>query len=229
MASSEAMDSKLPASSQDLPTSSPVSPLRPPTYRQNGQKERRNPSITPRRFTRFFTPISHSSAGLSLARQALHDITARNIRTHSNPLRPLCLTEQENEAATFPKDLKRRKLIHTPDSTPDHLRSKRSRRSSLSTTDGRVDEDLETNYFPSSPCGRALDTRIHEDIEEEDKHEDVVPRRPETLTRITRMSERGLSTRLLQLSFGSSMKASRAYHSLPAAGQSVLLIIDLIS
>ena len=219
MSPPDIIEAKQPAPSQELPVSGPTSPLRPPTYQQNGQKERRNPSITPRRFTRFFTPISRSSTGLSSARKALHDITAQNVRVHSTSLRPLCLNEEENDA-TLSRDLKRRKLIHTPDSTPGFSQSRRSRRrrSSLSITEGMADEDLETNYLPSSPCVRAVDNQIYEDVEEEDEIEDVIPKRPKPLTSITPMYDRGLSARLLQLSSGSCLKASRTYHSIPAAG-----------
>ena len=57
------------------PTSSPVLP---PVRKQDGSKPRKAPTITPRSFTRFFTPKSSLERGarIGASRQALRDITA---------------------------------------------------------------------------------------------------------------------------------------------------------
>ena len=57
------------------PTSSPVLP---PARKQDGSKPRKAPTITPRSFTRFFTPKSSLERGgrIGASRQALRDITA---------------------------------------------------------------------------------------------------------------------------------------------------------
>ena len=57
------------------PTSSPVLP---PARKQDGSKRRKAPTITPRSFTRFFTPKSSLERGgrIGASRQALRDITA---------------------------------------------------------------------------------------------------------------------------------------------------------
>lgn len=49
-----------------------------------GSKERRQPSITPRKFRRFFTPRSRVSADPSAARRALRDLTARALNRNQN-------------------------------------------------------------------------------------------------------------------------------------------------
>ena len=57
------------------PTSSPVLP---PPRKQDGSRPRKAPTITPRSFTRFFTPKSSLERGgrIGASRQALRDITA---------------------------------------------------------------------------------------------------------------------------------------------------------
>ena len=57
------------------PTSSPVLP---PARKQDDSKRRKAPTITPRSFTRFFTPKSSLERGgrIGASRQALRDITA---------------------------------------------------------------------------------------------------------------------------------------------------------
>src|ERR1700710_2194303 len=76
-AQSPPLPEELPVSTQ-LPA---VSPPQLPSSGNEGRKERRNPSITPRKFNRFFTPRSrsqsHGSVQLSSARQALLDITGQ--------------------------------------------------------------------------------------------------------------------------------------------------------
>lgn len=57
------------------PTSSPILP---PAKKQDGGKPRKAPTITPRSFTRFFTPKSSLERGgrIGASRQALRDITS---------------------------------------------------------------------------------------------------------------------------------------------------------
>lgn len=86
-------------------------------------KERRNPSITPRKFQRFFTPRSRVSEQPSAARKALHDLTApalNRYQTPSSPLKPLSDVdgEQHARAGLAARGTKRRKVHHTPESSP---------------------------------------------------------------------------------------------------------------
>ncbi|KAL2160646.1 hypothetical protein VTH06DRAFT_1334 [Thermothelomyces fergusii] len=90
------------------------SPPRAPSTRA---KERRNPSITPRKFQRFFTPRSRVPSEPSAARKALCDLTApalNRCQTPSSPLKPI-----SEESLPDPEDGhrgKRRKVNH---STPE--------------------------------------------------------------------------------------------------------------
>lgn len=101
------------------------SPPRLPTSRD---KERRNPSITPRKFRRFFTPRSRVSSKPSAARKALCDLTApalNRCQTPSSPLKPI---SEEQDPIGLPNIQdghrgKRRKVHHTPEKQTSHLPS----------------------------------------------------------------------------------------------------------
>ncbi len=92
-------------------------------YRLDSRKWKRQPSITPRKFHRFFTPRSHGRLAIKLPRGALEDITApANNRsgTPSSPVRPFSsLKGVESSPTTFTREMKRRKLLHTPSPSPD--------------------------------------------------------------------------------------------------------------
>lgn len=97
-----------------------------------GGKERRQPSITPRKFRRFFTPRSRVSADPSAARRALRDLTARALNRNQTPSSsplpisfnssPLAARDKSNrcpEALPSPRTTKRRKTGHqTPETSP---------------------------------------------------------------------------------------------------------------
>ncbi|KJR83817.1 uncharacterized protein SPSK_04000 [Sporothrix schenckii 1099-18] len=102
-----------------------------PSFADASGKERRQPSITPRKFRRFFTPRSRVSADPSAARRALRDLTARslnrNLNPSSSPLHfgssPLAARDKSNrcvdEASPLPRTTKRRKTGHqTPETSP---------------------------------------------------------------------------------------------------------------
>lgn len=211
---SEASDSPEPSISNSSPRGSPS---RPRAYGRNGQKERKPPSITPRKFTRFFTPRSHGPGRLSASRQALFDITApANNRggVQSSPLRPFrdISTQENNSPASFTRELKRRKVIHTPESSPD--------------------DPSPSKRFQSNP-----NFVFEDDSEREDESQDTLPMLPRTAQsslsrrlnmlsrnsppkRITQLDDRGLSGRLLQLSMGFSSGSRRQQFQYPVIGKS---------
>ncbi|KAK4238889.1 WD40-repeat-containing domain protein [Achaetomium macrosporum] len=99
----------------------------PPRLPPSRGKERRNPSITPRKFQRFFTPRSRVSSKPSAARKALCDLTApalNRCQTPSSPLKPI---SEDLGASDFPhfQDAhrgKRRKVqLATPEKSTGHL------------------------------------------------------------------------------------------------------------
>ncbi|RFU34939.1 hypothetical protein B7463_g1426, partial [Scytalidium lignicola] len=107
-------------SEPQLPPSSQPSASSPLSNGRSGRKERRNPSITPRKFNKFFTP---RTTRVSSGRHALYDITPpANNRSgiQSSPLRPFrAINGQENSPTGFTRELKRRKLLHTTEPSPD--------------------------------------------------------------------------------------------------------------
>ncbi|OAA60464.1 WD repeat protein [Niveomyces insectorum RCEF 264] len=122
---SSAVDS-VPSSQEEvvrLLSSSP--PRASQTLVQSGRKERRQPSITPRKFRRFFTPRSRVSAHPSAARRALRDLTARALNGSHTPL-PLYdvgSPDAPNVPHALPpsssRSAKRRKTGHfTPETSP---------------------------------------------------------------------------------------------------------------
>jgi hypothetical protein len=222
MSSCDSTENKQPASSQDLPLSSPQSSLsqqrHPPSYRQNGRKERRNPSITPKKFSRFFTPRSQRPQEPISTRPILNDITAPSNNRRgvlSSPIRFNSRAEKDENPSTFPRNFKKRKLLHTPDDTPNdtYAESKghggfeglRDRNQDV-LRDEDQDEDLQN--IQSSPCERAA----HVDQVEEGK-ECVEP-----LQRIVSIDERGLGGKLLQSMSGLPTRSRRQHHAYPVNG-----------
>lgn len=86
---------------------------------QQQPRQRKPPSITPRRFTRFFTPRTDGiRGGGGATRRVLFDLAgSTNSRNgiQSSPIRrPIPETAQENELPPLAGDNKRRKLTHEP-------------------------------------------------------------------------------------------------------------------
>jgi len=136
-------------------------------------------------------------------------------------VRPKSSGSQENQSPRpFERELKRRKLVHTPEGSPE--RSFLSKKRGV--TAGRKARDSSQN-LQSSPCERATrisafdevdEMSIMEEDEEEgtDEDEENLPSNP--LQRIVPLSDGGLGARLLQLSLGKSI---RQHHEYPVNGQ----------
>lgn len=188
----------------DLPSSSISSQ----TGTQPGERERRNPSITPRKFNRFFTPRSFGSSGAASSRNALGEINdpanSRDARQSSSSRPPRPMFGQENTPRVFTQDLKRRKLYHTPESSPERVGGKRQ---DLGLRHERSDDGYDN--IPSSPCERI--PRDLRSIQEEIRREPV--------ERIMQTEERGLSAHLLQLSINPGTSSRRQYLSYPVSGE----------
>ena len=185
------------------------SPPRPSTYKPNGRKERRDPSVTPRKFRRFFTPRTTGNIHISSARQALHEITGNPTLNHhitqSSPLRPFRnLGTLESSPVQIQRQYKRRKLFHTPEPSPEHGPKEHG---FLGVYEGNNDENV-----PSSPCQRAVLDMEH--IEEEAEPEEV-PREP--LKRIKKLSDRGISGQMLNMRISSSSRSRRQHYEYPVS------------
>ncbi|RWA14885.1 hypothetical protein EKO27_g180 [Xylaria grammica] len=187
--------------------------LSPP--RQRNGKERKDPSITPRKFKRFFTPRSRVPSQLSPARKALRDLGASTINQRyqtpapSSPLTPLFEEasreeEEEEEESVLQtcRASKRRKIRHTPESSPIRplpLGSSRSFEAAL-----------------LSPI-RSLSSSQEICASENEYSDDDLPMPSCPPKRLLPLASRGLSGQLAQRELGGLPRAGHAYMSYPAA------------
>lgn len=192
----------------DQGLNTPTLPISPP-----GRKTRANPSITPRKFRRFFTPRTQESTSatpkldLSTSRQALHEITGqpKRKRTQPSPLRndSIKTTKQEDSTTITPdskRGVKRRKLDSSP---APHIKEYGLKVSGWDSPSGQWPN------VPSSPCERAAEAGLEEvKIKEVRK-----PPKP-----IKQLPEYGLSARLLRMNIGSCTKSTRQYDAYPTNG-----------
>jgi hypothetical protein len=135
-----------PISSQNLNSS-------PPRATRSRRKEERAPSVTPRRFRKFFTPRSHGYQDtvllVKLYTKSLHPLN-RNV-TQSSPLRPFkSVNSKEDSPTSFIRGSKRQKTTHTPETSP----RKSFRQKTYSFPE--ADEDEHDEHLLSSPCERAV-------------------------------------------------------------------------
>ncbi|KAF7531910.1 hypothetical protein G7054_g8419 [Neopestalotiopsis clavispora] len=201
----------------------PTSPIRKDTRllsppRRNNGKERRNPSITPRKFRRFFTPrtgvSSHLASGhISPARKALRDLAAPTLNHRlqtpapSSPLKASSEYGQDDQDEnTIENDLraKRRKLQHTPESSPfqplhlEPLLPLTSEKPSVLLSPIQSIHSSQTT-LPD------LDESDCEDLDQK------------PIRRLAPISSRGFAGQLLQRGLGGRPCAGRSYMSYPAS------------
>ncbi len=199
-----------------LPSYKPrTSPQRSPPHTLSSKKEKRQPSVTPRKFTRFFTPRSHGPFAASSSRRALNDITApaRNRNgIQSSPLPPVNgFGGQENSQIAFTRDMKRRKLLHTPSPSPeDSSPEKSSKFSRPCDFHGEGVEEYSDIY--TSPYQPNTEERCNKE------HKQARSITCPPARRIQQLEARGLAGRLVQLSLGYSGRSTRQRFSKPAAG-----------
>ena len=181
--------------SQELPLSDPLTsstqpPL--PTYGLSSRKEQRNPSITPKKFTRFFTPRSQLSR--DSARRILNDITAPSNNRRGNlsrSVRSNSRADKDELSSTFSKGLKRRKLLHTPEDTPELTTAAREGQEKIEVLQDE-DSENELQNIQSSPCERAAQWG-----EERDEEDGIKVANEKSLQRIIQVGQRGPSGQLL--------------------------------
>jgi hypothetical protein len=188
-----------------------------PPRRSNG-KERRNPSITPRKFRRFFTPRPRVSSHLSLthispARKALRDLAGPRLNTRyqtpasSSPLKPHAEEDHiEDENAIQNTRVKRRKVHHTPDSSPcrpQHI---------------EIDNVQPSLDGPAllSPIQSLYSSQEVDGSDESESEDDLAEQQP--VKRLAPVTCRGLAGHLLQRETGGMPRAGRSYMSYPVAG-----------
>jgi hypothetical protein len=215
MPSSELADD---AGSQDIqvaPLSSQNPNYSPPRATRSSRKEQRPPSVTPRKFRKFFTPRSHGYQDSS-SRQALQELTApllnRNV-TQSSPLRPFkSVNSKEDSPTSFIRGSKRQKTTHTPETSP--RKSLRQKTYSFpEANEGEHDEHL-----LSSPCERAVPDASEIEREPVEEHQYQEPKEP--TKRIVSRVNKSLGGQLLDLSIRSSLGRRSQNHIYPVNGLS---------
>lgn len=193
------------------PMSSPS--RRPSSYGVNGQKERRQASITPRKFHRFFEPRTVHSINVGSTRRTLFDITpSANNRngTRSSPIRRNGnMSGDENSPTPFRRAYKRRRVIpsvlsHEPIEADDESAS------SIFPPD--VQSEVDDDPFASQ-------TTLDSPPDSPSKFaQRMVPRSmPER--RIERVEDRGISGKMLHLNISSNASTRRQHHIYPVAGK----------
>lgn len=184
--------------------------LSPP--RQRSGKERKDPSITPRKFRRFFTPRSRVSSHISPARKALRDLGAPTInqRYHtpapSSPLQPVFEEGPEDEHSELPSCSisKRRKIqhAHTPESSP------------LRPSPSKASHGLESSLLSPIRSLHSSQGRCESDDENSDSE---LPEPSYPPKRLLSLPRRGVAGQLAQRELGGLPRPGHAYMSYPAA------------
>jgi hypothetical protein len=189
----------------------------PPRMPPNRGKERRNPSITPRKFKRFFTPRPRVSSKPSAARRALRDLTApalnRCLTPMSSPLKPIseeiAPDELVSEAAT--RGYKRRKFQHTPESSP--LRSTLRLESPPALLCAPDTKPALLSPIESRPPSQSNRELGDSDVESEDD----LPTQLLPIRRPVPLANRGMSAQLVQRMTGGVPRGGHASLSCPVA------------
>lgn len=212
------LPSSPPRKSAALSASLLSSPPRAPSSRG---KERRNPSITPRKFQRFFTPRSRVSSQPSAVRKALCDLTApalNRCQTPSSPLKPI---SEELNLPHF-QDAhrgKRRKFHHhpKPENQPSHLPSPLNSSPLLPTA--TLTPSLRSP-IQSLKSQQALPEDVYrdDDVSEDSEQEEPAAVAP-AHRRVLPLHRRGLGAQLVQRMTGAMPHASDRALECPVAGR----------
>ncbi|KAM7217828.1 WD40-repeat-containing domain protein [Rhypophila decipiens] len=189
----------------------------PPRLPPANGKERRNPSITPRKFQRFFTPRSRVSATPSAARRALRDLAGPALNRGLTPSSPLKPISEENRFADLLPNLqdsqrasKRRKTQHTPDRIPPcHLPTPLNTSPTIaeSSPSSRPTLGSPIGTLQSSRVASILDEGVSDDDDDEEQYE--LPTGPSELVRPVPLARRGMNGQLLQRMTGLSLTSDR--------------------
>ncbi len=199
------------------------SPLVPTSQALTSSRPKKKPTVTPRTFTRFFTP--RSSLGkrrkITSSRQALQDITSPAINRNATSARRKSLTFEpfpdvvplgyESGWSAKAASTKRRRILLSPDSTVDGSSPIRKSYETSSTLLGV--EQLDSIAREASPESDASNGEA-----KTDRHEDVAK------SRIRRQVWSRASTCMLARSLGNLEDLRSARKSDHCACQSSLLV-----
>ncbi|EAQ90617.1 hypothetical protein CHGG_02552 [Chaetomium globosum CBS 148.51] len=189
----------------------------PPRAPSTHGKERRNPSITPRKFQRFFTPRSRVSSKPSAARKALCDLTApalNRYQTPSSPLKPI----SEELYLPLPQEAhrgKRRKFNHsTPEKQTTYLPSPLQSSPLLPTADLRPGL---ASPIQSLRSRRALQDVVYRDDDVSEDEDEVPEVMAAPLKAPVPLHRWGLGAQLVQRMTGAMRFASEKALECPVA------------
>ncbi|KAK3325668.1 WD40-repeat-containing domain protein [Apodospora peruviana] len=189
----------------------------PPRIPPSEGKEKRNPSITPRKFQRFFTPRSRVSSKPSAARRALRDLGGHALNRGQTPSSPLKAISEENGQNELPslqddsRNTKRRKTQHIPQrAAPCHLPSPLNTSPAIcGTSDSRPRLRSPIKGLRGYQSARAAAILDEDTTDDEDEDEDnKLPTEPIEYTRPVPLARRGLGAQLAQRMTGSLSRAN---------------------
>lgn len=174
-----------------------------PSSPVSSQKEKRLPSITPKKFTRFFTPRSLKDGA---PRQALFDITTPAINDRvipSTPLRiPTDIQNLDTNFDSFSRDLKRRKV-----SQGASIATLKSGKEGNDVEGTLVLEEIAT---PEKPIEKVLISPFRR-ASRRNVDQEIIAQAVSIPKQKTTFEERGLSGQLLGMSLGSSRRTYTSY------------------
>ncbi|ESZ98396.1 hypothetical protein SBOR_1274 [Sclerotinia borealis F-4128] len=200
-------------SSPDVPTGSPQLPKLPSPISakvRTPKKERRQTSITPRRFGKFFDNKAATVSMSSPSGRALKRLVNNHQETQSSPLKPYNNVElqgQENEELiSTPREFKRRKTNHCDLSADDDCFFK----DPVKIHHGQSHCNS-SKIASSNSTSQLIVEEVEEEVEEDGPIEASLPKEP--IERIVPFENCGMSARILQLSLGTSRsrRANLAY------------------
>lgn len=196
-------------------------------------KEKRLTSITPRKFTRFFTPRSHGPSAAGSSRRILFDVTApaNNRRgVQSSPIRPLStIADQENSPISFTRDMKRRKLLHTPEPTLTEKNSPCDDPFSSRAGDVTPEYGFSSSFAAERSEISTCDLPTHPDCGD-DTPRCIISEEPSIgryVLPIRRLASRGLAGNMLRSRHG-SIPSRRHDTSSPISGMQFNLLCNLV-
>lgn len=193
----------------------------PPRVPVTQGKERRKPSITPRKFQRFFTPRSRvSSQPTSASSRALRDLTASALNRCHTPSSPLKAISEDrildDAAGAAPiRAAKRRKVQHTPETSP--LRPRSPPTSSPALPDMEASPSRRRQLL--SPIRSLPASQSSQDMtdSEDIMSEDDLPSVPAPVKRTMTLPSRGMAAQLVQRMTGGVPRAGHQLMRCPVA------------
>lgn len=200
------------------------SPQRMPSSSQT--KESRKPSITPRKFQRFFTPRSRVSSQPSASSRAMRDLTASALnrcQTPSSPLKAISEDRLCDDVAgpAAVRATKRRKMQHTPETSPLRPASSHGATSSppplaeVSASPSRRRQLL--SPIRSLPASQSSHDAIDSDIDDIVSEDELPPLHVAPVSRTISLPSRGLAAQLVQRMTGALPRAGHQQMRCPVA------------